>query len=118
MAYDDGVKEPWTVKEGKQASSLPEGVRLRRQLVAMVFNKSTSRRVPMTMRMLMTSAASWFRRLWVEQDAEITCSAMCCYRGPLEGLSFLIQLKVCHFVVLCFNEATFKHSFQVGLPMR
>lgn len=53
VAYDDGVKEPWTVKEGKQASSLPEGVRLRRQLVAMVFNKSTSRRVPMTMRMLM-----------------------------------------------------------------
>ena len=31
----------------------PETVRLRRQLVAMCFNKSTSRRVPMTMRMLL-----------------------------------------------------------------
>ena len=48
IAYDDGVK-PDDIKKGTDAKH----VRLRRQMVAMCFNKSTSRRVPMTMRMLL-----------------------------------------------------------------
>ena len=47
VAYDDGVK-PEDVPKGAAGV-----IRLRRQMVAMCFNKSTSRRVPMTMRMLM-----------------------------------------------------------------
>ena len=45
VAYDDGIK----VEPGEER---PPGKRLRRQMVAMTFNKSSSRRVPMTMRML------------------------------------------------------------------
>ena len=45
VAYDDGVK-PEDAPRGR-------AVRFRRQMVAMCFNKSTSRRVPMTMRMLL-----------------------------------------------------------------
>ena len=45
IAYDDGVK-PENLKPGDSS-------RFRRQMVAMCFNKSTSRRVPMTMRMLL-----------------------------------------------------------------
>lgn len=48
VAYDDGIKLE-NMPKGADAGQ----VRPRRQLVAMVFNKSTSRRVPMTMRMLM-----------------------------------------------------------------
>ena len=41
VAYDDGIKE---------GERLAPGQRRRQQLVAMMFNKSSSRRVPMTMR--------------------------------------------------------------------
>ena len=45
IAYDDGMK-PENMSKGS-------GGRARKQMVAMCFNKSTSRRVPMTMRMLL-----------------------------------------------------------------
>ena len=46
VAYDDGVKVETPDEKP------PPGKRLRRQMVAMCFNKSSSRRVPMTMRVL------------------------------------------------------------------
>ena len=48
VAYDDGIKE-----EAMPKGPAADQVRARKQLVAMMFNKSTSRRVPMTMRMLL-----------------------------------------------------------------
>jgi hypothetical protein len=52
VAYDDGYKPETTTKQGFGGNP---PLRPRRQLVAMCFNKSTSRRVPMTMRMLLPS---------------------------------------------------------------
>ena len=48
IAYDDGAKP-------ENLPKVSSKLRVRRQMVAMCFNKSTSRRVPMTMRMLIPS---------------------------------------------------------------
>lgn len=50
VAYDDGVK-PEAMPKGAET-------RPRAQMVAMCFNKSTSRRVPMTMRMLVPTPSA------------------------------------------------------------
>ncbi len=51
VAYDDGLKPEDIPRAGAG--------KVRRQLAAMVFNKSTSRRVPMTMRMLVPSTSTF-----------------------------------------------------------
>ena len=53
IAYDDGVK-PEALPKGSGGGE----TRLRQQMVSMCFNKSTSRRVPMTMRMLLPTPHS------------------------------------------------------------
>ena len=69
IAYDDGVKPEAAATaatksgRGSGGNAAGQSARLRRQLVAMCFNKSTSRRVPMTLRMLLptpkASRADW-----------------------------------------------------------